>query len=75
MATMIASFICIAVALFLLWYPQWEDDRRRMRNYEREAESKRLDFIIKHGFDPQGVTLEDMHEWMHWQQCGRGLPY
>lgn len=69
------SWILLAIALFLFWYPAWDDDRRRMRRNERESESKRLDIIIKYGIDPREIEISDLNEFMHWRQHGRGTPY
>lgn len=69
------EYVGLFIALFLFWYPAWEDDRMRRRRNEREAESKRLDMVIKYGIDPRDVEIEHLNEWMHWQFHGRGTPY
>lgn len=72
---MVATYICLAVALFLLWWPQWEEDRRRLRRMDRELESKRLDLYLKYGIDVRDVECEHFDEWLHWNRHGRGRPY
>lgn len=77
---MVSVWICTAVALALLFYPQWEEDRIKRRRDERESEATQLELRLRFAQE-FGMLLtfeeisEAVHEWSSWRSRGRGEPY
>lgn len=49
----LATWFGVAVALFWLWYPDREYQRRKQRNAEVERQMKRVEFAMR------GIDIED----------------
>lgn len=76
---MASSFILVAIALFLLYWPLWEEERTRSRRRDRELQSKREELQIKclmeFGEPDLEVVMDAGFEWAHWHTHGRGRAY
>lgn len=51
MAVDLVLWVPVAVALFWLWYPDWDNDRRKRRREEVERQMKRIELVVKGGID------------------------
>jgi hypothetical protein len=76
----LSLWIGLFVALALLWWPSYEDERLKRRRRDRELAQARQDICIHNALEvgfwvPFDELVDCGHEWLHWQNTGRGRPY